>query len=303
MELPQDLQNVVDQSLGQEPAAGPQPVGFNGPQGNLYDSGAPRVPASPVQPAPAIAPAIGENPGSLADKISKAFLEHLAQNQPQPVKPQPAQGSFASKLIAAGQGVMGSLGDAAHASDRPGGWLSGIENTLSARNQRLSAEGQRQFENQQQKMKDDALIARNQVETVGLVRNIYRQDKELRDSSYSQGKTFVDSLRDNHEVTDNITQDQLTDMVKKDPKYLQSHYVRPVGEEPVLDGNGVQKIGRDGSPVFSPTYSLVNRSPLHADWDGTKYRRDQSAVFQIAARTGFPLRHEVNHRSVHRAIW
>jgi len=129
-QLPQDIQNAIDpQFAGAN--NGPVIPGTNMP---LPPNSAQNTQAA--QPAP-VAPDLGapNAPGSLADKISKAFLEHLAANQPQRPQQQP-QPSTGQKIVNGAEGVMTALGDAAHSSDRPGGWLSGVTNVLNARNQR-----------------------------------------------------------------------------------------------------------------------------------------------------------------------
>jgi hypothetical protein len=285
-QLPQEIQSAIDPQFA---GANSSPViaGTNLPlPPNMAQN---TQAAQPAPVAPDIAPT--NAPGSLADKISKAFLEHLAANQPQPVRPQqPPQRSVAQNVAGAAQGVMDSLSDASHATDvKGGGWLSGVTSTLAARQSRISGEQQRAFENSEEKRKNDALIAKNQAETVQLVRNIYRQDAELRGQSYAQSKAFVDSLRSDHSVQDNISQDELSALMQKNPGYLQSHYVRPVGEEPVLDGDGKQKVDASGNPVFSPVYSLVDRNLSHAGPNVHKVTPEESAYFKTHLGTEYPV--------------
>ena len=132
IELPTDVQQILDSS---DPR-------FAGAQNGPVIPGT-QMPVPPAQQqlapaAPDIAPS--NNPGTLADKISKAFLEHLAANQPQPVRPQqPQQPSTAQRIAGAANGVMTALGDASHANDvKGGGWLTGVTSTLAARNQRIA---------------------------------------------------------------------------------------------------------------------------------------------------------------------
>jgi|SRR5208282_4396149 len=288
-QLPQEVQDALPQRNDYSGANnGPVTPGTNLPlpPNVAQNTQAAQGPVAPPDIAPSNAP------GSLADKISKAFLEHISSRQPLPPANSEAgqrAASTAQRIAGAADNVMSSLGDAAHAGDRPGGWLSGVSNVINARNQRIAGEKQQQFENSEQKRKDDALIAKNQVETVQLVRNIYNQDKQLRDGSYAQGKAFVDSLRGDHAVTDNVSQDELTNMVQKNPGYLQSHYVRPVGEEPVLDGSGNQKTDANGNPVFSPTYSLVDRNPSHGGPNVHKVTPEEAAYFKTNLGTEYPV--------------
>lgn len=133
------------------------------------------------------------------------------------------------------------------------------------------------------------MIARNQAETVQLVRNIHRQDQEARTASYAQGKTFVDSLRADHNVTDNVNHDQLYDMIQKNPGYLQSHYVRPVGEEPVLDGSGNPKVDRNGDAVMSPMYALVDRATISGGSNAHKVTPEEADYFKKNLGKDYPI--------------
>jgi hypothetical protein len=286
-QLPQEIQDALPQRNDYNGAnAGPVTPGTGLPlPPNMAAN------ASAAAPAPEQPDVPSYSPGSLADKIASAFLEHVAARQPAPPANSEAgqRISRAQQVAGAAQGVLSSLGDAAHAHDTQGGWLSGALNVLNARNQRIAQTNQQQFENTEQKRKDDALIARNQVETLQLVRNIYRQDQETRTASYAQGKAFVDSLRGDHAVTDNVTQSDLNSLIQKNPSYLQSHYVRPVGEEPVLDGNGAQKIDANGNPVFSPMYSLVDRNALSGGTNVHKVSPDESSYFKTNLGKDYPV--------------
>lgn len=225
-------------------------------------NGAPTLPEPPQSQGPLdpnaapTPPDLGQPPQlSGIDMLANTFFAHvLAKDRaasaisPQPSapaqqpQPRPAMGSFADKL-------SGALADASHASDRPGGWLSGVANVMGARRERLA-----------QEQKDAALIAKNQVETLALQRNIYRQDQEMRETSYKQGSSFVDSLRPTHDVRDGVTQDELSSLVKDDSNYLNTHYVRQTAETQVIDGNGKPKVDANGNPVMTPLYSLISRA-------------------------------------------
>jgi hypothetical protein len=125
--------------------------------------------------------------------------------------------------------------------------------------------------------------------TVQMTRNIVRQDKEARDASYAQGKTFVDSLRGDHQVTDNVTHDELRDMIQKDPGYLSTHYVRPVGEEEILDGSGNTRVDANGNPVTSPMFSLISRAPISGGTNAHKISPEESAYFKTNLGKDFPV--------------
>jgi hypothetical protein len=250
IELPEEVQSVVDAGANR----GPVIPGTNMPL-------PPAQNPAPVPAPPDIAPSA---PGSLADKISAAFLTHLAQNQPAPVQ------STGQKILAGAQGVLSGLGDAAHASDTRGGWLTGVTNTLNARNQRVAAQNQQQFANQEEKRKNDALIARNQAETVAVQRNTYRQDVDDRNKNYSKGAAHVTELNKSGYPTEheNLSQSAISDLIQKNPNYLQTHYVFATGEEPVFDGDSKPQLDANKNPVMSPLYAVVSRTPQSGQRQG-----------------------------------
>jgi hypothetical protein len=289
IEIPVEAQQILDANDPRFQGANATPVqpGTNMPL------------APPQQQVAPAAPEIGSTiaPGSLADKISAAFLQHLAQRQP---PPPPSTQAAQSRGARVAQGVGGALtsvsnaignvaSDASHSGDKPGGFLTGVENVMAARSARIAGTKQRDFENKQEAAKNDALIARNQAETIQLVRNIHRQDQEARTASYAQGKTFVDSLRADHNVTDNVNHDQLYDMIQKNPGYLQSHYVRPVGEEPVLDGSGNPKVDPNGDAVMSPMYSLVDRATISGGSNAHKVTPEEADYFKKNLGKDYPI--------------
>lgn len=207
-------------------------------------------------------------------QIVAGYLQHLTANQPPPVssvvakakadadaaKPvdatPPPPGSFGSKLAAAGSGVMGAFGDAAHASDTKGGWLSGVANTLNARNLRLAQEA-----------KDQQLLAKTQAETVMMHRNIYQQDAAIRQASYKGNQDFVDTFKVNHDVDQDVSHDQLLKRANADKAFASKYFVRATADEPVLDSNGEPKVDKKtGNPVTTPTYAIITR----ATKDGSK---------------------------------
>jgi hypothetical protein len=258
------------------PPSGPQPVGNNGPQGNLYDSGTPRVPARPAPQIPLNNGADDDDTPDALDAMAQGFLAHLirkdalASGLVQPAPPQqnnPTQnsnGSFGQKLASAissaGNTLATNLGDAAAATGH-GGWLSGIERTLAARNSREAREAQVQFENNERLKNDQINLAVANANLRQHALAIYQQEKAIRDASYTDGSKFIDSLRDQFNVRDDISGDQLQQVIKNDPSYLQTHTARIVGETPVYDSNGQQKIDRDGNPIYEPKYSIVDLAP------------------------------------------
>jgi len=209
---------------------------------------------TPAQPAPA-APDVHP-----VDRLADLFVSHLISRMPPPPPPQ-NPGGFASKLAGALGNAGVALGDAAHASDRPGGWLSGIENTLSARHARLAGEQQTQFEQQERKRNDDVNIAQANANLAAHARNMQMQDEQIRHAGAADGAAFINTLRDNFKVTDDLSQSQLNEMVKKDPTYLQTHTARITGYEPVYGADGKPQLDANGLPVESPKWSIVNLAP------------------------------------------
>src|ERR1700682_1169720 len=195
-------------------------------------------------------------PGAWARSIVGALPVALASGpqaqltaQGQPTAPVPATGwkGAVGKIANVGQGLMTSLGDASAATKGEGGWLSGVEKTMQARGERLSKEET-----------DRYLHSETQARTIALTKNAYRQDAQDRNASYAQVKGRIDSMRQDHAVQDNISQSQLTQLLKDHPDYLNTHTGGPVGEEPQLDANGKPMIDpHTKQPIMSPIYSLA----------------------------------------------
>jgi hypothetical protein len=203
------------------------------------------------------------------DAMASAFISHLISKDKAAQPQNPTQrGSFADKLAAAVGNVGTSLGDASHATDnlRSGqGWLSGITNTMAARTQRereQSADQRAQDAAADRKKMDDVNIAVANANLRSHALNIQKQEKDIRDQSAASGSAFISHLRDGgFDVQGNISQDQLNSMVTKDPNYLATHTGRITGYEPVYDAEGKQQLDKDGSPVESPVWSIVNIAP------------------------------------------
>ncbi len=214
---------------------------------------------TPVGAAPDIgAPAPGK--GTLADKLANAFLEHLSSTQLGQNRPaRPPQPSTMQRVGGAASALAAGLGDAAHAGDSgPNhGWLSGVANTLNARNVRLAAEKQQQFENQEQKRKDDVLLARSQAETVALHRNFYQQDAEHRQQFHEGNQKFFASYAESNQQEDGVTQEELMKRMQDDPSFVQNYVARATSEVPVVDANGDEKLDSDGEPIMKPTYTVM----------------------------------------------
>lgn len=264
-QTPQILQSLEQATnLGQ---AAPPTISFNGPQGNLYDSGKARVPAPQVPMRPSeqrgddnAAPDIHP-----VDAMASAFIDHLiSKDKPQPAPPQADKqpGSFGDKLSGA-LGALGTgLGDARSGGDpsKGHGWLSAVGSTLSARNERLTREKQQEFENQE-RLKNDQIniaVANSNLRQHALA--IQQAEKSIRDQGAESSSKFIDTMRDNYKVQDKISQDQLSDMVSKDPDYLKTHTGRITGYETVYGADGQPKMA-DGKAVESPMWSIVDLSP------------------------------------------
>jgi hypothetical protein len=241
-------------------------MAFDAPSTDLNDV---QQAQQPVLPAPnnaasaAVAPILQGAP-DLAAAVAQAFLKHTTQiasnstvaqkaqaaekqkaqaaatpAEDRPV-PQPSgSGSFADKL-------SGALGDAAHASDTKGGWLSGVANTLNARNQRLA-----------QAKKDDVLLARSQAENIAMHRNFYQQDLEHRQQFHESNQKFFDAYKESNDQ-ETMSQAELADHMKNDKSFAQEHLVRATGEVPVTDVSGNEVMEKDsGRPVMTPTYTVM----------------------------------------------
>src|SRR5579859_3452192 len=263
-QTPQILQGL---EIATNPTA-PPTIGFNGPQANPYDSGKARVPAPqvPMRPpeqrgddneAPDIHP---------VDAMAGAFIDHLiskdkaAQPAPPPAEKQP--GSFGDKLAGALGSLGKGLGDMRTGGDpsKGHGWLGAVGATLGARNERLTREKQQEFDNQE-RLKNDQIniaVANSNLRQHALA--IQQAEKSIRDEAATSSSKFIDSMRDNYKVQDKISQDQLNDIVSKDPNYLTTHTGRITGYEPVYGADGKPKMV-DGKPVESPLWSIVDLSP------------------------------------------
>jgi hypothetical protein len=233
----------------------------------------------------------------LATAVSKAFLQHVSQNAQnstlalktaemekqkaaaaaQPVVAKPAPGSFAEKLGGAANGLMGALGDASHASDTKGGWLSGVANTLNARSKRLA-------ENE----KDKALLAKTQAETVAMHRNIYQQDAGIRQAAYKGNQDFENAYKENHDIENDIDHAELMKRAQADKDFATKYFVRATGENPVLDANGEPTKDKDGNPVTSPTYSIITRDTKNGEKDDKTVTPEMSADFKRYGVAAYP---------------
>lgn len=219
----------------------------------------------------------------LATAVASAFMQHLAQNQPPPtqaVQQQRAQAAAAAAPVTTpnpassddagnGRGMVGDLdaglGDAAHASDTKGGWLTGITNTLNARNQRLAQES-----------KDAQLHAKNQAEIVAMHRNMYLQDTGIRQASYGMNQNYVDTMAVNHDIQTDVSQEQLAQRMK-DKNFVKEYSARATSEIPVLDSEGKQVMDKQGNPVTKPSFTIVKLATKDGQPDNLRVTADLSS--------------------------
>jgi hypothetical protein len=262
-DITQGLPLEVQQAIA--PAqSGPQPTGFNGPQGNTYDSGVARVPAPQIPLRPSDQPDDSEAPDiHPVDAMASAFIGHLIDKD-KPVQPAPSTsgrqpGSFADKLAGAASALGTGLGDMRTGGD-PGqghGWLSAVGATLNARSERVSREKQQQFENSERLKSDQVNLAQANMNMVMHARAIQMQDKTIRDAGAASSAHFMDTMRDNYKVQDNINQSKIGEMMT-DPQFARTHTARITGYEPMLGADGKPKMDSAGLPIESPLYSVVN---------------------------------------------
>jgi hypothetical protein len=193
------------------------------------------------------------------------------QGQPQP--------SRAAQVLNAVQGITSSLGDAAAVGTVPsgGGALTGALRTLAARNERMSQDESNRI-----------LRAESQARTVTTMRNIYRQDRQDRLASYGQTKQLIDSMREDHNVQDGITQSQLNQMIKTNPGYLDTHTGGAIGEEPVFDANGKPMTDSNGNPIYSPVYALAEIQAKDGSQGSHEVTQGESDYFRRNTGTTLP---------------
>ena len=239
--LPIDVPGLISQGAGTN-----IPEAQNGPV--MPGTSMPPAPLQ-QQPAPP-APEIGAP--TLADKVAGAFMEHLAQNQPPPVRPRPPQSepqaSTGQRIMGAAEAAATGLGDMRTGGDpsKGHGWLSAVGATLNARNERLA-----------QSQKDQVLLAKSQAEVVAMHRNFYQQDAEHREKFHEGNKAFFAPYSETNDIENGVSQDVLYKRMQDDPKFTQEYLARATGEVPVVDGNGNEKLDQYKNPVMRPTYTVM----------------------------------------------
>lgn len=221
------------------------------------------LPLAPVGGGATIFQRLSASNSPHLQKLSTSTTKAL--QDPNAAKP----GGWARALVGGAIDALGGgLGDAAAVGTIPsgGGALTGIARTMAARGERVQKQRAANIEADYKK----AQMAEIQARTVSTMQNIYRQDKEDRDKSYSQNAAMVAGMKDDHDVQENITQSKLQQMMKDDKDFWQTHVGGATSERPVMDGDG-KPVFKNGKQVYEPMYAVAN----------------------IASKTGRPGKHEL----------
>jgi hypothetical protein len=248
----------------------------------------PNIPAA--QPQDVTAPDIGtfsQRFADAADRIgvlpgvsgwAKSLVASAVSALPK--KPAPQTPSRGQQIAGAVEGIGRSLGDAAAVGTVPagGGALTGVFRTLAARGERLSNEESQRI-----------LRSESQARTIAVHRNIYRQDRQDRLASYKQTADMVNSMREDHNIQDNISQSELNQMLKNNPEYFHTHSGGAVGERPVFDANGKQQMDSNGSPVYEPVYALAEIRAKDGSDGSHDVNQAESEYFKRNTGTALPV--------------
>jgi hypothetical protein len=189
---------------------------------------------------------------------------------------QPRPGSFGGKLSSAVGEVAAGFGDAAHAHDTKGGWLSGVANTLNARNERLA-----------QAKKDDILMAKTQAETIALHRNAFRQSAADAEEFHKGNQHFTETMDLNH----NNSEASFDEVQKKmkDPNFARNNYVREIASDPQSTADGKPKKDKFGDPVTSPRYVIIEKATKDGSPDTHTVDAGMSAHMEQFYGTKMPV--------------
>jgi len=297
---------------GQLPSApGTDVLGNTTPAGLVGQTMAPGVAALQAAPQDTDQPdqdedqtraTLGDLPGvqalqNILRPVKSPAVAKMASGMDAAAKSNPAAvaapGGWAKAVLAGVTGMMGSVSDAAAAGEpapHGGGALTGIARTLQARGQR-----QAQEKEAISKEKNQELLRAETTQRIAMnTRNMYRQDMQDRKTEYDQGTSFMKNLRSRYDTSDNqddVTQDQLNNMLSKDPNFWKTHTGRPTGEQPVYK-DGKPAVDKNGNPVMSPTYSISKtdmtekRQPISdaeaeylSRWTGKKIPANTSLSF------------------------
>jgi hypothetical protein len=190
----------------------------------------------------------------------------------------PKPGSWAASLVGATQHVLSGLGDAANIkAPAGGGALSGIAQTMAARNQRIQAEkeaaqkqAQQQFENSRQTKMDAredqaaedqhrASVAHENISALQTQQLYHQQDQAARDLNIKNDteamQPFVTGGTPSQVIKKDITSAEAQTLVAQkqlDPSY---QHIFATGQK-IVDGKD-----EHGNPNMATTYTVVGNSP------------------------------------------
>jgi hypothetical protein len=236
IQLPTSIQQVLDDNNFSGANSGPQIPGT---------SLAPAPQQGPTPPAPDVQP---EQPIDHVGQMASAFINHLISKDKaaQPQRPQDGSGSFADKLRSAANNVGASFGDSAAATNnlKPGeGAISGIANTLAARNDRLHHERAAKEASDRQKRNDEMLNARNNIEMAVQQQRLANEKQEFQDHVLQSNAATVKSRENDgydveHSVSEPELQTRMANFKNADGKHWTDDFdAIPTGK---MDVNGNQ---------------------------------------------------------------
>ncbi len=232
------------------------------PQQEQPQQGQPRQ-EQPQQNPPST-PSGGATLGSIA-RLKSPYAQKMAKSVQASLQanPQAASqpGGWARALVGGAIDALGSgLGDAAAVGTVPsgGGALTGIARTLAARNQRLTAQKQQQFENAQEVDKNKAINAEANARKVYQQQATHNLREEGVNASLKSGQEQLAAWKNQSnpavEKVKGLTSDQAKDLLKKDG-------LNPTEETMIPTGSFITEDG-DGNPYTQLTYSVVRIVPV-----------------------------------------
>lgn len=203
---------------------------------------------------------------------TSAFAQTMAKNADQVVKSNPqaaaAPGGWARSILGGAMtalsGIEAGLGDAAAASEKVppgGGALTGITRTLAARTQRLAAQKQQQFQNQQEVDKNKALNMEANARMVQEQTLTHKLQGEAVDEALRSGREQLAVMRSQPnpaaEKMRGLTSDQAKEQLRKDN-------LDP-SEETMVPSDVISGTDKDGNPYRQLIYSIVKFGPVDLD--------------------------------------
>src|ERR1700733_12944521 len=278
---------------------------------NPYDNSAPlagadngpvqpgtNLPVAPSQPQPTpSAPNIPNNPTNLADDIASAWLTHIAARQPDP-QPNTTAGRTQLPQQRPNTAVGGALfdaltkglGDAANAGQGGGGWLSGVERTLSNRDQRVKSEQDRADQKARQQQQDAITLADSHARLIQTNQAIQKQAEDLRHASLNDSQSYVNTFKDaGYSVQSGITQEQLSQRVAQDKDFWANHTGGKTAEVPVVGPDGQPKKDADGNIIYTPSYSIVDLRTAPPDGGNIKITPAMQTYYKTNLGIDYPV--------------